>query len=181
MTGKRKQQPFEKQALDLFRQAKIFLLANNCFAPTVFLVYPGRVAVFELSFQDAQEKYSSFATVVSRAIHTNAAAIISITDQRYRKLSHGRTVEEFAKTYQQGDLSTDNAPEALGMIVSPRDAPDWGLAVPYKRTSDATGIVYGKARYNKGKPYKNNLIPEIWKRMAKTEAASHNKPLPVRK
>jgi hypothetical protein len=136
-----------------------------------------------MCFQDAQEKYSSFATVLSRAVRTNADAIISITDQRYKKLSRGTTLEQFEKAYQQGDLSAENAPEALGMIVSPRDGPDWGLAVPYTytRTTDATGIIYGRARPNARLPYKNNLIPEIWKTMAKTEAAKRNKPLPVRK
>lgn len=176
MTTKRKPRPFEKQALDLFKQAKELLQTNKAFTATVFLLYRGNVDVFEVPFQNSQEKWANFTHLVAKAVRVNADAIISITDQYYKKLPSKRATEQFLRRYRHGDIEAENAPEELGMIISPRNGPDWGLAIPYTRTPDTGVIVYGRARSNTRAPYTNSLVPESWKTAAKAKAAKRNAP-----
>ncbi|HEV3196662.1 MAG TPA: hypothetical protein VGZ73_02115 [Bryobacteraceae bacterium] len=164
--------PFEKLALDLFKQAKEQLQANKSFAATVFLAYPFSIEVFELSFRGPQEKYASFASVVDLAARTRADAIITITDQRVRNLPQKAAREQFRKRYCQGDLEAEKALEELGMIVSPRDGPDWGLSAAYKLAADTGSIVFGRAKSNTRAPYTNNLVPESWKTASKAQPAN---------
>ena len=176
MPTKSKARPFEELALDLLKQAKEKLRTNKSFTATVFLVYSSSVEIFELPFQGAQQLYASFTNVVEIAVRTNAEAIISITDQRVKTLPSKTAREQFLKRYRHGDLEAEKAPEALGMIVSPRCGPDWGLSVAYKRNDDTGSIVYGRAKSNTLAPYKNNLIPEGWKSSAKAEPAKRKVP-----
>jgi len=181
MHSKRKQRLFEERALNVFRQAKVFLQTDKSLTPTLFLLYPEKTTVIELCFQDAQGKYASFADGVAQAVRTNADAIVAIMDTRYRKFPTKKAREQIQKNYRQGDLEAENAPEALQLVVSPHDGPDWGMVIPYTRSGETDDISYGRARSNISEGYVNNLIPEGWKTARRAKATKHKVPSGIRR
>jgi hypothetical protein len=157
----------DELATHVLAAAKQNLSATGKLLPVAFVIDKdfAEIKCLGLVFDGHEEKRAAYDAIAQLAIKSDAHAIITINDVRYKTIAKEQAREEMAKDYRHGEIC-DNPenPEAIVMTILPRTGPEHAVMAHYRRVGE--NIIYGEEN-RLGNDSKNririNLIPESWR------------------
>jgi hypothetical protein len=116
-------------AYELLHEAQQSMLEEGSLAPTAIVITPAENLIFDIEFEDEEEREEIYAQLVDTALDKDAVAVLTINDVYLD--GEGNLV----KLQLPGKLAEEPV-EAIRIVVSGSGFESWSLTCPYFRQGE---------------------------------------------
>lgn len=116
-------------AYELLHESQQVMLEEGHLAPTAIVITPAENLIFDIEYEDEDEREEIYAQLVDTALDKNAVAIVTVNDVYLEG-------EENLVKLQLPGSPPEKPSEAIRIVVSGSGFESWSLTCPYFRQGD---------------------------------------------